>query len=57
MQTRKPLSLVYTKESRQHRHKTMQLHCLDCKQTIQETKKQEKYKTKNQLPFLTNLTQ
>ena len=34
MQTRKPHSLV-TKTSRQHRHKTMQLHCLDCKQTTQ----------------------
>ena len=33
---KKPHTLVYKKkESRQHRHKTMQLHCLDCKQTTQ----------------------
>ena len=31
MQRRKPLNLVTEKESRQHRHKTIQLHCLDCK--------------------------
>ena len=29
---KKPLNLVTHKESRQHRHTTIQLHCLDCKQ-------------------------
>ena len=52
MQTRKPLSLVY-KKSRQHRHKIIQLHCLDCKQATQETQMQEQkqFNTKNKLPF------
>ena len=35
------LVLFTKKESRQHRHKTMQLHCLDYKETTQETKKQD----------------
>ena len=57
MQTKKPLSLVYKKQSRQHRHKTIQLHCLDCKQTAHETKKQEQnIKHKNTNYLLTNLT-
>ena len=50
--------LLAKKESRQHRHKTMQLHGLDCKQTTQETKNKNKSikQQKNTNYLLTNLT-
>ena len=38
MQTRKPLSLVTKKESKQHRHQTMQLHCLDINKNTRDKK-------------------
>ena len=50
-------SCLQKKESRQHRHKTMLLHCLDCKQTTQETKSKNKnIKHKNKLPFINQLS-
>ena len=46
MQTRS-----YKKESRQHRHKTIQFHCLDCKQTTQEQRNNWIIKHKKQTTF------
>ena len=49
MQTRKPLSLDTKK---QHRHKTLQLHCLDCKQrTHEKISKNRIIKHENKLPL------
>ena len=49
------LVLFTKKESRQHRHKTMQLHCLDCKQTTQEKTRTKTLSIKTNY-LLTNLT-
>ena len=52
MQTRKRLSLVtIKKESRNHRHKAIQPHCLDWKQTHKEENNHKNIKHRNKLPF------
>ena len=47
------LVLLTKQESGQHRHKTIQLHCLDCKQTTQETRtaRTRAQNINNKLPF------